>query len=256
MHRLVLISDWEYDSLYKTLFEGAVYSHSSINNISYIRVKPFALFETAMILRFCILNYPENSVVFVGVSSVVNEQKGYLYFSVSNKHIFMPNNGIIGLCNDIVKTTTLYKLPYQSTTFPELDIFLPAWQYISSEQNIANYATPVYQYEKLTNLLPDIQSNKIIATVIYVDVYGNIITNLSHQDFFNKVQNRSFVIYPGTKMLAIRKIVSSYDMVDVSKPFALFNALGLLELGIKDASLSEFYDLKFLSNITIEIYDT
>lgn len=256
MQRLVLISDWDYDSLYKTLFEGAIYSHSSINSISYIRVKPFALFETAMVLRFCILNYPENTVVFVGVSSVMNEQKGYLYFSVSNKHIFIPNNGIIGLCNDIIKTTTLYKLPFQLTTFPELDVFIPAWQYISNEQNIADYATPVDQCEKLTNLMPDVQSDRIIATVIYVDVYGNIITNLPRQVFLNKVQHRSFVIYPGTKMLAMQKIVVSYDAVESSKPFALFNSLGLLELGIRDASLSKLYDLQFLSNITIEIYDT
>ena len=256
MQRLVLISDWDNDSLYKTLFEGAIYSHSNINYISYIRVKPFALFETAMILRFCILHYPENTVVFVGVSSVLNEQKGYLYFFVSNKHVFIPNNGIIGLCNDMIKTTTLYKLPFESTTFPELDVFLPAWQYISNKQNIADYATPVYQFERLTNLIPDIQSNKIIATVIYVDVYGNIITNLPRQVFLNKVQNKSFEIYPGTKMLAIQKIVDSYALVDKFKPFALFNTLNLLELGIKDASLSELYDLKFLSNITIEIYDT
>ncbi len=258
MQQVVLINDFRGDSLYKSIVEGMILSLKPDINITHIdSVFYHSIFEAALILRFAVLNFSENTIYIVGVSSVCTEGDGYLYVLVNNRHLFLPNNGILGLFKDLLKECKIYLLPYETTTFPEIDVFLPAIKQLIENGHLNEYESlPLSKLKTLTNVIPHFQENSITCSIIYIDSYGNVITNLSREEFENHTRNRRFVIYPGTRFVKIYKISETYLEPDNQEVFAVFNALGLLELGIKNGSLSSSYSLSFLSNITIEIYDT
>ena len=258
MQHVVVINDFKNDSLYKTLIEGMLLNLNPSFNITYIdTVNLHRIYEAALILRFAVFQFPKNSIFLFGVSSVCPEDEGYLYVSLFDKHIFLPNNGILGLFSDIIDEQHVYRLPYLKTTFPEIEIFIPAIAVLLEQASLNEYVLKDKPaIKKLTNILPHIQKNQIIGTIIYIDVYGNAITNITQQEFENHTKNKSFIIYPGTRFIKIYRISESYDEVDNQEVFALFNLFGFLELGIKNSSLSSSYNLTYLSNITIELYDT
>lgn len=257
MQHIVIINDWSGDNLYRTILEGVILSKYPQFKVSFLEnIRKFSVFEAAFILRFSIHQYPENTIFVLGVSSVVSETNGYLYVKMFGKHVFSSNNGFLGLFTDVIDEIEIRKLPYEKTTFPELDIFIPSICHLIENGNLNEYTEKPDNLYKLTPIMPDIQKNQISASVIYIDSFGNIITNLSKNSFEKAVKNRRFVIYPGTKFVKIEKISDSYDKLEEMEVFAVFNSVDLLEIGIKNSSLSEYYNLKFLSNITVEIYDT
>jgi S-adenosylmethionine hydrolase len=256
MHRLIVISDWKGDCLYRSLFEGLVTSMYPDVTISFIdTVRLFSIFEAALILRYSVLQYPENTFFIVGVSSVVPKTNGYLYIKLNNKHIFAPNNGIISLLDDYSDKMIIRKINYEKSTFPEIELFIPFIEKILNNENLDEFSKIENSFIKFTPLLPSFSNNIITASVIYIDYLGNAITNVTKDYFQKKVGKNQFTIYPGTKLINVEKISLSYDEVNEMQPFALFNSIGLLEIGTKNASLCEHYNLKFLSNITIKVYD-
>ena len=82
---------------------------------------------------------------------------------------------------------------------------------------------------------------QIIGSVIYIDNYGNVVTNIT-QNIFDKIaKSRPFTIY--ARNVKFDKIFNNYsDAIDYSVPkdkreedgkkIALFNNLGYLELSI------------------------
>ncbi|MCX7861810.1 MAG: SAM-dependent chlorinase/fluorinase [Bacteroidales bacterium] len=255
MQRLVVIADWIRDNVYRSMFEGILISKYNDLQPIYFQTQQKYIYETALILRFCLLQYPPQTIIFVSNTSNNSNFNGYLYFYINEKHLFLPNNGLIGLCEDIVNKEKAFKITNENPTFPELTVYIPALIEIIEHSTIEN-AEPLSEYNKYTHLLPDVSNDKIFGTVIYIDCFGNIFINITRQLFEKYINSRRFVIYPSTKHLSIYKISESYDEIEEMKPFAIFNSLGLLEIGIKGASLSELYTLDYLSNIIIEIYDT
>ncbi len=257
MQHLVVINDWRGDSLYHSMFNGIILSNIPDIQITLIdTIQRDNIFEAAFVLRASVYQYPPETIFILGVNSVVQKNAGYLYTKILNRHIFSSNNGFLGLFNDFLNEVEVRILPYKKTTFPEIDVFVPALIHLLDNGHLNDYAPKVDKVERFTALIPEFQKNQIIASVIYVDVYGNIITNILKSSFEKVLNNRRFVIYPGTKYIKIEKISDSYDDVENMEVFAIFNNADLLEIGIKNSSISEYYSLKFMSNITVEIYDT
>ena len=96
---------------------------------------------------------------------------------------------------------------------------------------------------ELTNVNPVINNlkNKILGSVIYIDNYGNVITNITETIFKDIGKSRSFVI--NARTIKFEKIFNNYsEAIDFNidkakreedgKKIALFNTAGHLELAI------------------------
>ena len=97
--------------------------------------------------------------------------------------------------------------------------------------------------KEITNLRPVInkEMNQILGSVIYIDNYGNVITNITEKLFKEISKTRPFTI--NARNVKFSKIHKNYsDAIDLSlekkdreedgKKFALFNNLGYLQLSI------------------------
>jgi hypothetical protein len=88
--------------------------------------------------------------------------------------------------------------------------------------------------------------------VMYVDNYGNAITNISRNQFERIGKNRRFVIYPGNNDFKINSISEGYNNEEEGELIALFNSLDYLEIANIKISASQFIKLEVKSNIRIQ----
>ncbi len=250
---IVFINDWKGGDYYRAMLEGWLFSFNPEIQLRFINthVRLYDVYEAGLILRSCFFNFPEETIFVIGVKSVVPEELGYVYARVQNRHIFCANNGILTFVMD-EHSEELYALPYVETTFAEKDIFLPAIVHLLEKKEMSEITEPVSSVMKMNNLYPSFSKNILIGMVIYNDVYGNAVTNISRNYFEKCAADRNYVIYPGTRHEHISHIYNYYPVLEAAQLFAVFNTLNLLELGIYENDISSLFNLKPRTNITIE----
>lgn len=256
MPLVVFITDWNNGDYYRVVVEGLLFNIN--NNIKIVfpnnHIKTHNIFEAGFILRLSLHTYPEDTIFVVSVKSVVNKNQGYLYAKINNRNVFCANNGILGFLND-KHIEKVFSLPYENSTFPEKDIFIPAIDYLLRNGSLNDWAEDEVDVVKLKQFNPYFSENTIIGTVIYIDSYGNAISNISKSFFTKCVGKKNYIIYPNTKHESIKKIYNTYSDCDKDENelFAIFNSLDLLEIGIFEGNISELYNIKQGTNIIIEI---
>ena len=92
--------------------------------------------------------------------------------------------------------------------------------------------------------------------VMYIDNFGNAITNISKELFDRIRKNRNFTIFPGNNNFPINDISSGYSGYEDAELIALFNSLNLLEIANINISASQYIKLEVKTNIRIQFYDT
>ena len=115
--------------------------------------------------------------------------------------------------------------------------------HIARKGSLEVIGKPIKKIKELTNINPVInpEENQILGTVIYIDNYGNLISNIKKDLFYKIGRSRSFTIFART--VKFKKIYKSYsEAIDFSLPkgkreedgkkLALFNTSGHLELAV------------------------
>jgi len=147
-------------------------------------------------------------------------------------------------------------------------VFVKIATHISRDGKLEVVGKKIDAIKEIKDIKPVINSDssQIIGSVIYIDNYGNVVTNIT-QKTFNKIsKSRSFTIH--ARNVKFNKIYNSYsDAIDYSIPkekreedgkkIALFNNLGYLELSIYKSnsetvgSASTLFGLNYRDQISI-----
>jgi S-adenosylmethionine hydrolase len=91
---------------------------------------------------------------------------------------------------------------------------------------------PVDSCKTASDLIPVVEPNLIRGHVLHVDIYGNLITNIT-EDLFRRIGGHEpFTIYFRSKDYFIDKIHDSYNEVPHGERVAIFNSNNLLEIAI------------------------
>ena len=190
-----------------------------------------------------------------------------------NGHFFIgANNGIFALIIEDMKYERIGEINIHNSivsTFPVLDVFVKVAAHLARNGNMDVVAKPMEKLKEVVAIRPVINEAKtqLIGSVIYIDNYGNVVTNITEK-LFNKIgKTRNFMILART--LKFRKIHNSYGgSIDFSLPkekreedgkkLALFNSAGHLELAVYKSnpltvgSASSLFGLNYRDPITIE----
>ncbi len=114
------------------------------------------------------------------------------------------------------------------------------------------------EFYKATLFESYLNGNILRGKAIYVDDFGNIITNLERQLFEKSVKNKKFSItFPGKR---IDKISETYDDVKHGGILVFFNSSGYLEVAVNGGSAYSLLcpkeiGMSFDFNLMIEIHD-
>ncbi|MFB0938211.1 MAG: S-adenosylmethionine hydrolase [Urechidicola sp.] len=277
MSLITLTTDFGIKDHFVGAVKGAIYNELpdvTIVDISHL-ISPFNISETAYILKNAYKSFPEGSIHIIGVDSELNKDMNHIALKLDNHYFICPNNGVISMIASEFRPEKIVEINIHDrveSSFPVLDVFVKVACHIKRGGTLEVIGKEIEDYKIITDIQPIISSNndKITGSVIYIDNYGNVITNIS-QKLFNEIrQGREFELMAGR--YPFNKIHEKYsDIVDFSIPtderrydgnrLAIFNSAGFIEISIYRSNLntvggaSSLLNLNYRDQLTITFKD-
>lgn len=228
--------------------KGAIYSELPDVNIVDIshKVSPFNIPEAAYIIQNAYSSFPQGTIHIIGIDSELNEENKHIAMKLDDHYFICANNGIMSMiCSEIApeKMVEINIHDKIQTSFPVLDVFVKVACHLARGGTLEVIGKPINAIKPINNLKPYVneENTKIIGRVIYIDAYGNVVTNVRKQ-FFEAIQKgRKFEIT--ARQYRFKKIHKKYsDFVnfdipkeqrqDGGKGLVVFNSGGFLEIAM------------------------
>ncbi len=208
------------------------------------QIAPQNVRHAAYLLGRVVPYYPHGTVHLVVVDPGVGSLRRPLAVATEEAYFVGPDNGVLSyaLCNPSAQAFALdrpeYWLPEPSNTFHARDIFAPVAAHLAQGVSIAELGSPVS--ESVCLPLPEphrISDTHLQGEVVYVDVFGNLITNLPG----DWLSGREWAIRTGDA--TIIGIQRAYADVAEGAPLALVSSAGTLEIAVRDGSAARHFGL-------------
>lgn len=193
--------------------------------------------------------YFPSSTIFVAIvdPGVGTARRAIAVESANGAYFVAPDNGLLtlalktaGLKRAVAVTSPRYRLPTLSSTFHGRDVFAPAAAYLATGVALAELGPFVTDLVDLAIPNPRIEADSLLGEVIYIDGYGNLITNLARSDcerLMARFPNRelSVTIPDGSEV----KLLRTYGEAPEGTLLALFGSFERLEIAIRNASAAQ-----------------
>lgn len=245
---ITLTTDFGLKDHYVGVVKGSILSELEairIVDISH-QINPFHIQECAYILKNAYKAFPQGSIHIVGVDAEKTPEKSHLAILVDNHYFIVADNGVISLITEAVKPEKIVeiKLPnVESGSFPVLDVFVKVACHLARGGKLEVIGKQVTVWKTLKEYEPRINNtdSTIVGSVIYIDNYGNVVTNITKSLFDTYRKGRTFTVEARNKKIS--EIYNKYsDLIRFDLPpsqrrgagdlLALFNSNGYLELSI------------------------
>lgn len=254
MSIITLTTDFGIKDHFVGSVKGTIYSElpdARIVDISH-QISPFNITETAYILRNAYKKFPDGSIHIIGVDSELNEENKHIAIELDNHYFICPDNGVISLLASEITPEKIVEInihEYIESSFPVLDIFVKVACHIARGGKLEVIGKIIPEFKKISELQPTISSdnNTISGNIIYVDNYGNSVSNISEKLFNQVGKGRDFQVI--ANRYTFPKIHKKYsDIIDFTLPkeqrqkdgtrLALFNSAHYLEIAMYRSNLS------------------
>ncbi len=277
MALITLTTDFGRKDHFVAAVKGAIYNllpETTIVDISH-EITPFSITETAYILKNAYKSFPQGTIHIVGVDSEFNPENKHIALLLDGQYFICSNNGILSIIASEINPTKIVEINIHDrveASFSVLDVFVNVACHIARGGTLEVIGKPLLEITKTVEMQPQIVSEtKIIGSVIYIDNYGNVITNIT-KELFNQVgKGRSFTI--SASRYTFKKVLNKYsDIVNFELPIhernsagsklAIFNSSQHLEIAIYKSNLqtvggaSSLLGLDYRSAITVEFEKT
>ncbi|MBT8182564.1 MAG: SAM-dependent chlorinase/fluorinase [Eudoraea sp.] len=251
---ITLTTDFGHKDHFVGALKGTIYkelSDAKIVDITHT-VSPFNIQECAYILKNSYKAFPEGTVHIVGVDSEPTIENQHIAVLVDNHYFISANNGVISLITSEIEPEKVVEINIPNPivgSFPVLDIFVKVACHIVRGGKLEVVGKSFDDLKELKEFAPRItnEGKTIVGSVIYIDNYGNVITNIQKSLFEAYRNGRKFEI--NARNRKINQIHNRYSDIinfDLSKNqrkgpgdlLALFNSSDYLELAIYKSDLN------------------
>ena len=218
--------------------------------------------EAAFLIRSCYSYFPQGTIHVVVVDPSVGSSRKPLLVSTENYFFVAPDNGVLSLLYEaeppsvvVEITAEHYFLPQVSKTFHGRDIFAPVAAWLSKGTDILNFGEPLENYVRLSLPKPKfIGDGQIKGMVLHVDRFGNLITNISREDFLAeraKFPGDTLKVNLGTR--EIQGLKEFYSESQKGEFMALFGSTNFLEIAQNQGSAARTLGLNRGSEVTASL---
>ncbi len=273
MSLITLTTDFGTKDHFVGAVKGAIYSElpeAKIIDITH-HISPFNITETAYILKNAYKSFPEKTIHVVGVDSELSIHNKHIALELDNHYFICPDNGLISMIASEIKPSKIVEINIHDrieSSFPVLDVFVQVASHIARGGSLNVIGREIDSYKKIIEIQPKVNEQQTIihGGVIYIDNYGNVITNISKKQFNLIGKGRSFKVT--ARRYNFTKILNRYnEIVDDSventgqydgEKLAIFNSAGFLEIAMYRSNLetvggaSTLLGLEYRDTITVE----
>ena len=211
---VALLTDFGTEDYYVGALEGSIYSADPTVRISTIshQVKPFDIAEGSYILAKAARWYPPGTV-FVGEidPGSIRDRRFIVLETLDSKLFVGPDNGLftevihdLGLAHAYqITNQSLMNRENESVTFQGLSVYGPVAGYLAGGISPDEVGPEIRDLVQLPVTQPEVNGSEITGSVVHVDHYGNLITNIPGK----LVTNAGFV--PG---LSLRIMLGNHSV--------------------------------------------
>ena len=275
---ITLTTDFGEKDHFAGAIKGAIYSELSdirIVDISH-SVSPFNISEAAYIIQNAYHSFPKGTIHIIGIDSELNPENKHIAVNLDDHYFICANNGIMSMiCSEIApeKIVEINIHDKIETSFPVLDVFVKVACHIARGGTLEVIGKVINTIKPIKNLIPFVndEQTQIIGSVIYIDNYGNVITNIKRKFFESIQKTRAFEI--SARNYKFKTIHQKYsDIVnfeisedkrnDEGRGLVVFNASDYLEIAVYKSncetvgSASTLMGLKAMDTVTVTFSKT
>ncbi|ROH99923.1 SAM hydrolase/SAM-dependent halogenase family protein [Chryseobacterium daecheongense] len=232
-------------------------------------IQAYNLIQTSYIVRNAYKHFPKGTIHILSVDSFFHKSRKNILYKADGSYFLAADNGLLSLVFFDIKPEAIYEITLNNrfddvVNFTSTDVFAPV------AVHLANGGLPEVIGRKIKSskqlLFPKPVYNEsekmIIGEVMYIDNFGNIISNIS-KDFYENIAKgfENFTIK--FRNLSLSKIFSSHSEVVSDweretefhgQSAAIFNDSQLLELTIYKGSKKNGAKTLFGLNVGENIY--
>jgi hypothetical protein len=250
---VTLTTEWKPDDIYYGIIKGKLSTMCPeaivIDNAG--SIPPFNISHASFIIRNTYNNYPKGSVHIICVHSEARAGQDYLVVKAKDHFFVGTDNGIFNLILNSDPEEVIKLEPAGSKD--ELEIFARAAADIISGKKPSEMGIPLKTLSEKVPLRATIDKDLIIGSIIFIDSYGNAISNITREVFYRVFENKQFRILIQSNKNYTDNISEKYSDVPVGEMLARFNQLELLEISINGADVSELLGVSIGSAVRVDM---
>ncbi len=187
---------------------------------------------------------PDASITIAVVDPGVGSERRPLCLKRGLQYFIAPDNGILNPLFNL-EGTELREIPdrdpidyRKSTTFHGRDVFAPAAAALAcGKLAFSDFGTDITDPVRLSPpLLEVIDGNRMELTIIHVDRFGNLVTNLKKKDLPKNMDLKRGRFQSGSLPLGTLK--RTFSDVQKGSPLVYFNSAGRLEVAVSMGNAS------------------
>jgi len=252
MRRITFLTDFGTKDGYVAQMKGVASSITDARLIDITHeVSPQNIREGAFILWVTASFFPIGTVHVAVVDPGVGMERKGLVITTKKQILVGPDNGILlptaHLLGDFVVyeiTNPKYMIHPLSHTFHGRDIFAPVASYIANGIPFSEIGTKTTHFVDLQFSLGEHRGDRIVGNIMYIDRFGNLITNIPSEILPNDVEQKETTLISGESRWEHLPFVSSYGFVKPGDVLLTTGSNSFLEISINQGNAAQTLMIK------------
>ena len=257
---ITLITDFGEASGYVGIMKGVILSINPQCHIIDIthHISPQDREEAAFVLKSVYPFFPQDTIHLVVVDPGVGSARKPIIVESSRNLFVGPDNGVFSFIflEDPPKgvweiTNDRYFLSPVSPTFHGRDIFAPIAAHLSSGMSPHELGKELKDPVKLEGLEPEVDQDMLKGRIVFIDHFGNLVSNISHKLFTRVVGENPFQITVGNRVL--RRIYPTYSDAEDGEVLALFGSSQQLEISVRNGNCQRLLNVSKGFQVSVQV---
>ena len=241
---LTLLSDFGNRDSFVGIAKGILLQHlpnMSIIDLSH-EIMPFHFLQCSYYLKSSYAHFPKNTV-HLSLFDIMHELPAKLLIVKKDEQfILSSDNGLLPLTFPNSKDK-VYLYSEQANSYPEWIKNAAAFiKQLVADKFVIPPLPEMEPYKGPHTIQPYENEDSLECQVIHVDIYGNVITNLTKEKFELHREGKAFRI-DFARLDAITEISQDYSSVSEGEKLAMFNSGGFLEIAVNKGSAAQLFGL-------------
>ena len=211
---IALLTDFGEEDFFVGSLKGVI---TSINPSAQIldithHVPPFDVLAGGFILYAVYRYYPSGTIFLMIVDPGVGSARRILLIETDEYMFIAPDNGMLSLVLDSVGVSKIinvtnpkYFLPEPSSTFEGRDKMAPVAAWLSKGVAPSEFGREISDCVRMEVQRPRIEKGGIIGQILYVDKFGNLITNVPKMEvnhLLERIEEKKMICRVGREEIA------------------------------------------------------
>ncbi|MEY4835533.1 MAG: Protein of unknown function Fjo14 [Bacteroidota bacterium] len=247
MSIITLTTDFGLKDHFAGILKGKIYSlfpESTIIDISHL-VDKFNLLEASYLLATSYSHFPKGTVHVVAVDASRNADTLHIVMQYDGHYFIGADNGIFGVLTNKKKPDKIVQITIHDRLIEgssDLDVFATVATHLAKGGEMTVIGSPLTEIKKMNMLVPILDQNlkSIRGHIVYIDDFGNCVTNISKSYIEEVASGRPYSIR--FSVYTIKRVKNNYadfknnHSADLNamagNEIALFNQEGYLEIAV------------------------